>query len=240
MLRLFLLALTCLPLVLFADEVKEPDLKKLSETFGNLIGRSLKGPGFSFDMESLITGIRNGAAGKPAPLTDQEYEEGMAALQQKLFENLSQENLKKADDFLKENASKKGVKSLDGGKLQYTVQKEGNGAVVPEGGSPEINYVGKTIDGEVFSSTEDMGPIVIDLKRTVPGFNKGIAGMKEGEKRTLYIHPDLAYGLTGQLPPNSLLIFEVEVLKAEKPQEEQQPAEDEVDIEELEVIKGKK
>ena len=38
--------------------------------------------------------------------------------------------------------------------------------------------------------------------------------MKEGEKRVIYIHPDLAYGTYGSLPPNSLLIFEIEVVKA--------------------------
>ena len=52
------------------------------------------------------------------------------------------------------------------------------------------------------------------IKQSIPGFAKGMLGMKEGEKRVLYIHPELAYGLTGQLPPNSLLIFEVEIVKA--------------------------
>jgi peptidylprolyl isomerase len=39
--------------------------------------------------------------------------------------------------------------------------------------------------------------------------------MKEGEKRRLYVHPDLGYGTTGQLPPNELLIFDIEVVKAD-------------------------
>ena len=38
--------------------------------------------------------------------------------------------------------------------------------------------------------------------------------MKEGEKRTIYIHPELGYGTSGYLPPNSLLVFEIEVVKA--------------------------
>ena len=217
--KILFIALTCLPLILYAEDQKDPDLKNLSETFGNLVGRSLKGPGFSFDMESLIQGIRNGAAGKPAPLSDEEYEKGMADLQQKLLDNLSEENLKTAETFLKENASKPGVKSIDDGQLQYTVVKEGTGPVVPEGGTPLINFKGKLSDGETFSSSEEMGPISIDLGRTIPGFGKGIAGMKEGEKRTLYIHPNLGYGTGGQLPPNSLLIFDVEVLKAKAPED---------------------
>ena len=44
-------------------------------------------------------------------------------------------------------------------------------------------------------------PITIPLDQTIPGFSKGIVGMKEGEKRRLFVHPDLGYGTTGQLPP---------------------------------------
>ena len=54
----------------------------------------------------------------------------------------------------------------------------------------------------------------LPIKQSIPGFAKGLVGMKEGEKRILYIHPELAYGLAGHLPPNSLLIFEVEIVKA--------------------------
>ena len=61
---------------------------------------------------------------------------------------------------------------------------------------------------------------MVSLDETIPGFSKGIIGMKEGEKRTLYIHPDLAYGVNGNLPPNSLLTFEIEIVKANSPQEQ--------------------
>ena len=224
MLKTILAFCVCLPLLLVADTAPEPDLKKLSETFGNLIGRSLKGPGFSFDMDSLIQGIKNGADGKPAPLTDQEYELGMAAVQEKLISHLAEENLKAANEFLAKNAKEPDVRSLENGKLQFKIIKNGSGEVVPAGGTPEINFTGKLADGEVFTSSDEMGPITIDLSKTVPGFSKGIAGMKEGEKRTLFIHPDLAYGTQGQLPPNSLLIFDVEVLKATSPKEAENAA----------------
>lgn len=62
---------------------------------------------------------------------------------------------------------------------------------------------------------------MISLDETIPGFSKGIVGMKEGEKRTLYIHPDLAYGVNGSLPPNSLLTFEIEIVKANNPQDQE-------------------
>jgi len=143
----------------------------------------------------------------------------MAAVQERLINHMAEENLKTAEAFLKKNGTEPDVRSLENGKLQYKIVKNGSGEVVPAGGSPEINFTGKLADGEVFSSSEEMGPITIDLSKTVPGFSKGIAGMKEGEKRILYIHPDLAYGTQGQLPPNSLLIFEVDVLKATAPKD---------------------
>ena len=48
----------------------------------------------------------------------------------------------------------------------------------------------------------------------IPGFREGVIGMREGETRRIYVHPEMAYGVTGEVPPNSLLIFDVEVTDA--------------------------
>lgn len=190
------------------------DMKKLSEAFGHFIGRNLKSPGVTFDMDSIIKGMRDGAEGKPAPMTDQEYETMMLKVQEIAFTKLADDNMKAADAFMAKNAQDSTIKAIVPGKLQYIILQEGKGPVVPENGTPSIKYTAKYIDGTVFDSSEAAGgPITIPLEQTIPGFSKGIAGMKEGEKRRLFIHPDLAYGKTGQLPPNSALIFEVEVVK---------------------------
>lgn len=198
-----------------SSQKSEIDMKKVSEAFGHFIGRNLKSPGVSFDLDSIIQGMRDGAAGKPAPMSDKEYEAMMIKVQEMAFNRLAEDNLKAADAFMAKNAQETNVKSIVPGKLQYIVLQEGTGAVVPEHGSPNIKYVAKYIDGTVFDSSEAAGgSVTIPMDQTIPGFSKGIAGMKEGEKRRLFVHPDLAYGKTGQLPPNSALIFEVEVLKA--------------------------
>lgn len=197
------------------------DIAKLSEAFGHFIGRNLKAPGVNFDLERIIKGIRDGYAGKPAIMTDQEYEMMMALLQNQVFEQLAQDNMKAANDFMKQNAKAKGVFEVEPGKLQYTVLQEGSGAAVSLTGTPMINYKGTYLDGKQFDSSEAAGaPVKIPLQQTIPGFGKGIAGMKEGEKRKIFIHPDLGYGQNSPLPPNSLLIFEVELVKAEAPAEE--------------------
>ncbi len=192
------------------------DMKKLSEAFGNFIGRNLQTPGLSFDLENIIKGIREGAAGQSSPLSEKEYEEMMAAVQERAFKEMSAANLKTANDFMAKNKQEKGVTEIVPGKLQYLTLKEGSGPVVEPHSSPKIHYTGKYQDGTVFGTSEEMGgPITIPLDQTIPGFSKGIIGMKEGEKRRLFVHPDLGYGTTGQLPPNELLIFDIELVKAQ-------------------------
>jgi peptidylprolyl isomerase len=198
-----------------SEKIDSIDMRKLSQAFGNFIGRNLQSPGLKFDMESLINGIRGGAMGEPSPLSEKEYEEMMTAVQEKAFKEMSTNNLKSANDFLVKNGKLQGVKEIIEGKLQYQTLKEGSGATVEAHFSPKIHYTGKYQDGTVFGTSEEMGgPITIPLEQTIPGFSKGILGMKEGEKRRLYVHPDLGYGTSGQLPPNELLIFDIEVIKA--------------------------
>jgi len=199
-------------------EITQEDIKKVSEAFGNFIGRNLKAPGMNFDLESLVKGIRNGYAGQPSPMNEKEYEVMMTRIQEKAYKQLSADNLKAANDFLAQNSKKDKVVEIVPGKLQYKIMHEGQGATVTEHDSPQIHYTGKYLDGSTFGSSKEAGgPITIPLDQTIPGFSKGILGMKEGEKRELYVHPDMGYGTTGQLPPNSLLIFEVELVKANAP-----------------------
>lgn len=198
-----------------SDKSDQIDMKKLSEAFGHFIGRNLQSPGLKFDTESIIKGIREGAAGQPAPLSEKEYEEMMAAVQERAFKEMSASNLKTANDFITRNGQAQGVVEVVPGKLQYQILTEGSGPVVETHSSPRINYTGKYLDGTVFGTSEEMGgPITIPLDQTIPGFSKGITGMKEGEKRRLFVHPDLGYGTSGQLPPNELLVFDIEVVKA--------------------------
>jgi peptidylprolyl isomerase len=195
---------------------EKEEMLKLSEAFGHFIGRNLHTPGMNFDLESIIKGMREGVAGKPAPMSDQDYEALLGKVQEKAFKEMSATNLKNADAFIIENKSKPNVKEIEPGKLQFLVLQEGTGTVVAEHNAPLINYSGAYIDGTVFSSSKEAGgSITIPLDQTIPGFSKGILGMKEGEKRRLFVHPDLGYGTTGQLPPNSLLIFDIEVIQAD-------------------------
>lgn len=213
-----------------SNDTEQVDISKLSEAFGHFIGRNLNNPGLKLDLESIIKGMREGAAGKPAPMSDQEYEAMMAKVQERAYHQLAEDNLKAANEFLTKNAKADHVKEIVPSKLQYLILQEGTGPEVVEHSSPMIKYTGKYIDGTVFGSSEDVGgPITIPLDQTIPGFSKGILGMKEGEKRRLFVHPELAYGKSGQLPPNSLLIFDIEVVKANDTSKGQESANDQLE-----------
>jgi peptidylprolyl isomerase len=201
-------------------------ISKLSETYGHLIQKGLENPILKLDFTSVIKGMQDAKNGKAAPMTEQEYEEAINLVQEYAYQDLANKNLQEANAFLKDNAKKSGVKELEAGKLQIMVLQEGKGDTVTEETVPTISYSGKYADGTVFGSSEQSGgPIAISLNSTIPGFRKGVLGMKKGEKRRLFIHPDLGYGMSGQLLPNALLIFDIEVTDVKpKPKEEPKDA----------------
>lgn len=195
--------------------LEQVDLDLVSETLGHLIVRHLSSSeDIQFNIERIIKGIENERLGKPSPLTEEEYEQSITLIQENLFSQIAEKNLSEADLFLKQNIKEECISAIEE-KLQYQVLQEGNGEEVSSHSSPLIHYTGKLINGTVFANSREMGePVTLSLRETIAGFSKGLIGMKEGEKRVLYVHPDLAYGESGHLPPNSLLIFEVEVIKA--------------------------
>lgn len=194
------------------EKIETPDMNKVSEALGHLLAKSINGLGINFDLEHLINGIRDCVDGKASPLNETECIQVITAAQENAFKKKSFENLKNAEEFLRKNIEDKKVVSIEDGKLQYKIEKKGSGAEVQAHFSPLIKYVGKYLDGTVFGSSKETE--MISLDETILGFSKGLVGMKEGEKRTLYIHPDYGYGTSGYLPPNSLLTFEIELIKA--------------------------
>ncbi len=132
------------------------------------------------------------------------YEERMAAR--------AAENLKIAEDFLKDNKTKAGVKTTSSG-LQYKVIKQGSGAKASASDSVELDYELKLLSGEVIDSSYERGEhATFPLSAVIQGFKEGVMLMPMGSHYIFYIHPDLGYGeqSNGAMGPNSLLIFEVE------------------------------
>ncbi len=212
------------------EETKEEaiDLGKISESFGHLIGKNLDSLGFEFDMARVVQGIQDCAGGKEPPMSEAECVQAISMVQEKAFQKLAKENLEIANEFMEKNKAESQIVQLEEGKLQYRVEKEGTGETVQPHYSPLIRYTGKFVDGQVFGASKE--DEMISLDDTIMGFSKGIVGMKEGEKRTLFIHPTLGYGMQGYLPPNSLLTFEIEVVKANAPKKDEEALSNNIDI----------
>lgn len=109
--------------------------------------------------------------------------------------------------------------TMDNG-LQIQDEVVGIGAEAVAGKKVKVNYVGTLIDGTKFDSSYDHGqPFSFNLGagEVIVGWDQGIAGMKVGGKRKLVILPSLGYGqqAVGPIPPNSTLVFEVELLGVE-------------------------
>lgn len=201
-----------------AAHLAEEEIAALSVAFGHMIAENLNQPGLQLDLKQVIEGMQQASQGLPSPLDEKEYERLMTAVQERAFQSIAEGNLIEAELFLKENQTSQEVVSLADGKLQYRVLSQGSGEAVTLQSNPLISYRGSFIDGTLFSSSEEAGgPITIALEQTVPGFQQAVTGMREGERREILIHPDLAYGTSGQLPPNALLIFEVEVIQTDVP-----------------------
>lgn len=222
-------------------EFSAEEIDKVSEAYGNFVGKNLNPPGFKFNVEKFVLGVRNGVDGKPSPMTEQEFEALVAKIQEQSVTKQAQENLEKANAFMEKNAKEPGIIVLEPNKLQYQILSPGNGEAVAKDGTPLVNYTLKFIDGTLFASTDELGgAIPIPLTQVFPGFSKGVPGMKEGEKRRLFVHPDLAYGTNGPLPPNSLLIFDIEVVKAQAPKDADLDDDEDDEDDEEEVKKDAK
>lgn len=201
---------------LFAQKEKinppaEQEVAKISEAMGHLIGKNLQELGISLDVNALVRGMQEAADGKESPLSEEDCIQALAVLQEKSIAKTAEKNLKEANAFLQKNKERKDVISIEEGKLQYEITKKGSGQAVQAYNTPFVRYKGRYFNGPSIPSVEEL----VDLEDTIPGFSKAIQGMKEGESRILYIHPELGYGEQGSLYPNSLLIFEVDLIKAD-------------------------
>lgn len=102
--------------------------------------------------------------------------------------------------------------------LQSAMDQDLHPQIATKGTIVSVNYTGKLTDGTKFDSSYDRGtPIEFELGagQVIQGWDEGIEGMKVGEKKTLTIPPEKAYGAAGVppvIPPNATLIFDVELV----------------------------
>ena len=127
----------------------------------------------------------------------------------------SGQNLKAGESFFAENRTKPGVLTTASG-LQYQVLQDGKGVKPSATDSVTVNYQGALITGKEFDKGEN---ISFPLNGVIAGWTEGLQLMNEGAKFRFFIPAALAYGESGAgriIPPNSALIFEVELVKVNR------------------------
>ena len=129
--------------------------------------------------------------------------------------------------FFEKNKTAEGVVTTESG-LQYKILTEGTGATPGDSDIVKVHYTGTLLDGKEFDSSVKRGePLEFPINAVIPGWTEMLKLMKVGEKVTAWIPSDLAYGPYGrppQIPGNSMLIFEMELIDthaAEAPKAEE-------------------
>jgi FKBP-type peptidyl-prolyl cis-trans isomerase len=208
------------------NQAKKVDLStdkaKTSYFIGQQIGKQLKQGKMDIDADVLAASVNDVITGKESRLSPAE----MSAVVQKLQASQGassdaegKANREKGDAFLAENKKKAGVKTTASG-LEYEVITEGKGASPKASDTVTVHYKGTLLDGTKFDSSYDRGkPAEFPLNGVIRGWTEGLQLMKVGGKNKMVIPSDLAYGPQGRpgIPPNSVLIFEVELISIAKP-----------------------
>jgi FKBP-type peptidyl-prolyl cis-trans isomerase len=204
----------------------ESEGARANYSMGYQIGSDIKHQGVPVEPDALLAGIRDAAEGSEPRLTEEERRKTLTELtqrigaeQQERLRAEGEKNLAEARGFLEANRTKEGVTTLPSG-LQYKVLQEGTGPKPAATDTVTVHYRGKLIDGTEFDSSYSRNaPASFPVNRVIKGWTEALQLMGEGARWEIYIPPDLAYGERGQgarIPPQSALVFEVELIKAKQ------------------------
>ena len=206
-----------------AEEL-ETEQQQLGYIIGMDIGKSLRTQGTEVDLDALFDALRTTYTGGITRLTTQEAQairESFIAKRQAAAkaeaDAMSEINRTKGEAFLAGNIGKEGVRVTASG-LQYKVITLGDGVRPEATDNVEVHYRGTLLDGTEFDSSYSRNQSMsFQLDRVIAGWTEGVQLMPVGSKFEFYIKPELAYGPGGggSIPPNSTLVFQVELLSIE-------------------------
>ncbi|MHB8110968.1 MAG: FKBP-type peptidyl-prolyl cis-trans isomerase [Syntrophorhabdaceae bacterium] len=210
--------------------VSASDLKtqndKESYSIGYEVGHSMKNDGVEVNFEKLIQGLQDAINQKEPRLDAKEMRKLIVDLRKRVREaqlrkvqELIAKKAQESDNFLEENKKKEGVKTTESG-LQYRVLKAGAGTNPGPEDFVKVNYRGTFINGKEFDSSYAKGqPARLKVDGVIKGWREALPMMRTGSRWQLFVPPELAYGKGGfgqQIPPNTVLVFDMELLAVEK------------------------
>jgi FKBP-type peptidyl-prolyl cis-trans isomerase FklB len=193
--------------------------EQISYLIGLVFGAQMHNTGITPDAivsDTVVRGIKDGLQGKQPSAADQQQ---LAAYARSAGDAMVARNANAAKEFLAKNTKDKGVMTTASG-LQYKILAAGDKKAPPIAltDTVTVDYRGRLMDGTEFDSSYSRGvPTPFPVNGVIKGWQEALVLMKPGAKWQLFIPPELAYGPRGQqkIPPNSLLIFDVNVISAE-------------------------
>jgi FKBP-type peptidyl-prolyl cis-trans isomerase FklB len=199
---------------------------RVSYALGMMLGHNWQSQGLDIDADVAAAAIKAVQASNTTLLTVEQAQETLKSFQQ-VFRakqmakqaELAAKNRAAGNAFLAANKDKPGVQSLPDG-LQYLVLTPGTGALPGAADTVTVNYRGTLIDGTEFDSSYKRGePASFPVGGVIRGWTEALQKMPVGSKWKLFIPSELAYGERGTpgIPPDSTLIFEVELLSTKAP-----------------------
>ncbi len=211
----------------FAEE-KALDEKAASYAVGALMGGQMKDlvdahkEVITYDNARILDGLKDALEGKVDVRKDENVQKTLEAIEAKLVsaskakaEAIAKSAQDEGDKYRADFAKGKDVKTTKSG-LLYKIENAGKGEAIKATDTVKVHYTGKLPNGKVFDSSVERGqPVEFQLNQVIPGWTEGLQLVKKGGKIQLVIPPALGYGKQGagaSIPPNSTLIFDVEVL----------------------------
>jgi peptidylprolyl isomerase len=199
----------------FITHVPTPHLDNKHSVFGHVVsGQDIVNAIRQNDTITTIEIIRVGDKAKSFKADQESFDSLLGQVDKKKAEK---EQLRQEQEMAMINEKWPNTEKTDSG-LMYEVVTAGTGNEKPNPGDTiSAHYTGMFLDGRKFDSSVDRGEPIsfpVGTGRVIKGWDEALLDMKKGEKRILIIPPDLAYGSRGRgpIPPNSTLVFEVELL----------------------------
>jgi len=216
---------------LFAGDtnVLNNETARVSYAFGVSIGhylQNMQNEGAELDTGLIARGINDLMSSNTTLLTLEQAQGTLMAFQKTFTARLQQKRAELAvkdkaegEAFLATNKNNPDIVTLPDG-LQYKVITDGTGALPGPTDTVTVNYRGSLLNGTEFDSSYKTGqPAQLRVNGVIPGWTEALLKMKTGSKWQLFIPTGLAYGerSPSSIPPNSVLIFEIELLSTQSP-----------------------
>jgi len=192
---------------------------RFSYALGMRWGEVLRKQSVDVDTNLLLQGLKDALSGQKALMTEAEVRAALTQMQEEKAKQAASANKMKGEAFLEANKSQPGVVTLPSG-LQYKILTAGTGPRPRAVDKVVCHYRGTLIDGTEFDNSYKRGqPSTFPVSGVIKGWTEALQLMPVGSKWQLFIPAALAYGEMSPapdvIPPNSALIFEVELISIE-------------------------